>query len=316
MDHKRGDLVHSLTPETRTRDAAGSGKARVWRKGLIAGLCLWVLVCLSFPNTLSTTVRQRLDNARPFSPTTSAPTNIDADSSPRLLQDDNPWIGIQPSRSLDWRPCYGGSFDCARLDVPLDWQDPSDDERVVLAVMRLPAATKNQSDYRGPVIFNPGGPGGSGIWSLRDHGKYLQAIVGDNHDIVSFDPRGIGASVPRIQCWPSQQDKLFWELQDVGVIDAHPGVLYDSYTRAKAFSQACEAQLGDQGILRHSSTSYHARDMLEILEKMGQKKLKYWGFSYGTVLGGTFAAMYPDRVERLVSDGEMRLRWPAGVDAC
>jgi pimeloyl-ACP methyl ester carboxylesterase len=193
----------------------------------------------------------------------------------------------------------------------MDWLDPSEDLRVVIAIIRLRAS--NATASRGPVFFNPGGPGGSGVWSLLDHGKYLQTIVGTNHDIVSFDPRGVGASVPRIECWKTKQDRAVWDLQDVGVIDAHPGTLWDAFARAKASSQSCEASLGSEGLLRHSSTTYHARDMLEILEQMGQEKLRYWGFSYGTVLGGTFAAMYPDRVERLVSDGELRQDFVIGT---
>lgn len=216
---------------------------------------------------------------------------------------DPSWSDIKPSRTLKWTRCFDHAYDCARLDVPMDWQDPTDDQRVVLAVIRLRAA--NRTDYRGPVFFNPGGPGGSGIWSLLDHGKLLQTIVGDNHDIVTFDPRGIGASVPRIECWDNIQHRQFWDLQEVGSIDSHPGVLHDAYARAAAFSQVCETAMGGaSGILRHSSTPYHARDMLEILNQMGEEKLKYWGFSYGTVLGGTFATMYPDKVERLVSDGK------------
>jgi pimeloyl-ACP methyl ester carboxylesterase len=192
----------------------------------------------------------------------------------------------------------------------MDWLSPlaNPSQRVVLAIIRLGArnrnGNRNTTDYRGPVIFNPGGPGGSGIWSLLHHGRDLQTIVGDNHDIVSFDPRGVGASVRRIECWRgSTQVRAMWDMRDVGVVDAHPGVLYDAVARAGAFSRTCEANLRDSGILRHSSTTYHARDMLEILEQMGETKLKYWGFSYGTVLGGTFAAMYPDRVERMVNDG-------------
>ncbi|TGJ78896.1 hypothetical protein E0Z10_g9869 [Xylaria hypoxylon] len=219
------------------------------------------------------------------------------------------WSTIEPSRDLLWHSCYNGAYDCARLDVQMDWLDPSDEERVVLAIIRLRAT--EQDDYRGPVIFNPGGPGGSGVFSLIDHGASLQTIIGRNHDLISFDPRGIGATLPRIECWDTAEQRQLWDLQDVlvGVVDAHPGTIYDVYARAAAFSSACEAHMtGKSNILRHVGTASHARDMLEILHKLGQDKLKYWGFSYGTVIGGVFAAMYPDKVERLVSDGNVDIR--------
>lgn len=217
------------------------------------------------------------------------------------------WTDIPPSQTLTWHPCYPlpetphVSLDCARLDVPMDWLDPGD-ERAVLAIVRL-RANSSVGSYRGPLFFNPGGPGGSGIWALRDHGRDLQAIVGEDYDIVSWDPRGVGASTPRIDCWGGKMaDRLVWELGDVGVVDAHPGTVYDAFARARVLSGACEENQ-EGGVLRHSSTAYHARDLLEILEQMGERGVKYWGFSYGTVLGGTFAAMYPGRVERMVNDG-------------
>ncbi|KAB5549537.1 Alpha/Beta hydrolase protein [Coniochaeta sp. 2T2.1] len=220
----------------------------------------------------------------------------------------NEWPDIPSSRTLTWHSCYAKQYDCARLDLPMDWQDPTadDDKRVVLAIMRLRANPNSTvGPYLGPVFFNPGGPGGSGTWSLRDHGKLLQTVIGDNHDLVTFDPRGVGASVPRIECWDTVQSRRFWELQEVGVIDSHPGVLYDAYARAEAFSQVCARELNSSGLLRHSSTVYHARDMLEILTQMGESELKYWGFSYGTVLGGIFATLWPDKVARMVSDGNV-----------
>ncbi|KAI0542796.1 hypothetical protein GGR58DRAFT_171322 [Xylaria digitata] len=217
------------------------------------------------------------------------------------------WNMIEPTRDLLWHSCYNGAYDCARLDLPMDWLDPSDEERVALAVIRL-RATETE-DYRGPVIFNPGGPGGSGVFSLIDHGASLQTIIGRNHDLISFDPRGIGATLPRIECWDTAEQRQLWDLQDVGVVDAHPGTVYDVYARAAAFSQQCEAHMtGKSNILRHVGTASHARDMLEILHRLGEQKLKYWGFSYGTVLGGVFAAMYPDKIERLVSDGNVDIR--------
>lgn len=213
------------------------------------------------------------------------------------------WGDITPSKELEWHSCFDGEYDCARLQVPMDWLEPDNGQHVVLAIARLRATDKK--DYKGPVFFNPGGPGGSGIWALKDHGSQLQAVVGRNFDIVTFDPRGIGASVPRIECWDSAQKRQNWAMQEIPVIDSHPGVMYDVWARAAAFSRACEASHNATGLLRHIGTASHARDMLEILEQMGQEKLQYWGFSYGTILGGTFAAMYPDRVGRLVSDGNV-----------
>ncbi|KAI3397104.1 hypothetical protein diail_11247 [Diaporthe ilicicola] len=213
------------------------------------------------------------------------------------------WGTITPSRTLKWHNCFDGQYDCARLEVPMDWLEPEAGQHVVLAVIRLRAT--ETKDYKGPVFFNPGGPGGSGIWALKDHGSQLQAIVGRNFDIVTFDPRGIGASVPRIECWDSAQKRQNWAMQETPVIDSHPGVLYDVWARAAAFSRACEQSHHASGLLRHIGTASHARDMLEILDQMGQEKLQYWGFSYGTILGGTFAALYPDRVGRLVSDGNV-----------
>lgn len=213
------------------------------------------------------------------------------------------WDSIEPSRTLKWQSCFDGAYDCARLDLPVDWLDPTEDDRIVLAIARLRAVETD--DYRGPVFFNPGGPGGSGIWALKDHGKHLQTIVGKNHDIVTFDPRGIGASVPRLQCWDLIQQKHDWAMQETPAIDSHPGVLYDVWARASAYSLACEQSHNSSGLLEHIGTASHARDMLEILTQMGEDKLQYWGFSYGTILGGTFAAMYPDKVGRLVSDGNV-----------
>lgn len=219
------------------------------------------------------------------------------------------WSRIPPSRTLQWHPCFthDDQYDCARLDVPMDWADPKDTNRVILAITRL-RATNTSTDYRGPVFFNPGGPGGSGIWALKDHGKHLQTIVGANHDIIAFDPRGVGASVPRIDCWDAPQNRHNWAMQATPVIDAHEGLFYDAWSRSAAFSLACEAAQRESGLLEHVGTASHARDLLAILDEMSEgkeAKLRYWGFSYGTILGGVFAAMYPDRVERMVSDGNV-----------
>ncbi|ODA80107.1 hypothetical protein RJ55_03065 [Drechmeria coniospora] len=222
------------------------------------------------------------------------------------------WEDVEPSRSLAWTKCYD-VFKCARLDVPMDWQSPSDDKRVTLGIMKLPA--KATTDRLPPVFVNPGGPGGSGIYFMQILAAQLQRVVGENQDIISWDPRGVGVSTPRVECWGTSQKRELWSMQDKGVIDERPGLIYDTYSRGLAYSGACERALNDSGILLHLSTAYHARDMLEILDGTGHQKLRYWGFSYGTALGGAFAGMFPGRVERLVSDGNVDYREYFGTGA-
>ncbi|KAI9646467.1 hypothetical protein NHQ30_004460 [Ciborinia camelliae] len=218
---------------------------------------------------------------------------------------------VEPSTDLIWHSCYD-TFQCARLSLPLDWLDESNPSRISLAIIKIPAT--DLTDYRGPVFTNPGGPGGSGIFSMRRNGHNLQKIVGKNHDIISFDPRGVGASTPKLDCWGSKQNSKVWKLGDVGLVDSHPGVLYDAYARASALSRTCEENMNqeakargreEESLLQFVSTTSVARDMLEIMKKTGTEKMRYWGFSYGTFLGGVFAAMYPDKVDRMVSDGNV-----------
>ena len=207
------------------------------------------------------------------------------------------------------------------MKVPLDWLQPFEDERVVLAIIKLPAS--DVETYKGPVFINPGGPGGSGVYALKRSGKLLQQVIGSNHDLISFDPRGVGATTPNVDCWSSIQSRKIWALQDVGVIDSHPGILYDAYARATALSGLCSRKLAGNGtaklvssdspaghdISSFVSTASTARDMLEILNLGGWEKLRYWGFSYGTMLGGMFATLWPEKVERMVNDGEIFVRF-------
>jgi pimeloyl-ACP methyl ester carboxylesterase len=108
-----------------------------------------------------------------------------------------------------------------------------------------------------------------------------------------------------MDCWASFQKRQIWTIQGTPVVDERPGLIHDAFARALAYSGACEAQMNDTDILPHLSTAYSARDMLEILHKTGHEKLRYWGYSYGTILGGVFATLYPETIERFVSDGNV-----------
>ncbi|KAI6783873.1 uncharacterized protein J7T54_001749 [Emericellopsis cladophorae] len=133
----------------------------------------------------------------------------------------------------------------------MDWQNPSETDRVILGVIKLSAKTKGYSVP--PLFINPGGPGGSGIKSLQTMGSEVQTVAGDYHTPVA---------------------------------DERPGLIYDAYSRAIAYSGACKSAMNETGILNHLSTASSARDLLDLVEKTGHKKLRYWGFSYGTVLAG------------------------------
>ncbi|KAE8441236.1 hypothetical protein EG329_005600 [Mollisiaceae sp. DMI_Dod_QoI] len=216
------------------------------------------------------------------------------------------WSEIKPSSELVWYPCYD-EYDCAKLELPLDWLDESDPRRATIAIIRYSAT--DRTDYKGPVFINPGGPGGSGVWYVKHLAPYYQSVVGRNHDIISFDPRGIGATVPNIDCWNStvgSTSAFLWDMQDPPNVDAHPGSVYDAYAHAAAFSHQCANNIGEAG--RFVNTPNVARDMLHMVEKLGEEKLQYWGFSYGTFLGTTFAALFPDKVGRLVLDGNVDAR--------
>jgi pimeloyl-ACP methyl ester carboxylesterase len=165
-------------------------------------------------------------------------------------------------------------WECGTLVVPMDPADPSAPlDEVVLAVTRHPAV----GDRQGALLVNPGGPGVSGLqaaWSLRPD---LPIEVLLRFDIVSWDPRGVGASSPAIDCGPAP------DLDD-------PGVMAD-----------CSTATGDlAGFL---SAPYSAADMEAIRVALGEERLDYLGYSYGSALGASYAAQFPDSVGSFVLDG-------------
>ncbi|KAF9057241.1 TAP-like protein-domain-containing protein [Panaeolus papilionaceus] len=208
------------------------------------------------------------------------------------------WSDVTPTKDLRWQPCFN-KRECARLLVPLDHHNPGG-KQAALAMIRVPSKLGPQHpDYRGPILINPGGPGGSGVWLLAQVGDLLAKIVGPRFDLVSFDPRGVGASLPRVSFYKSNFARLMWnsKLQTLRT----PIDVSDRWALMRVINAMVRET--DNGELRYINTDQTARDMLSIVHAHGRDKLQFWGFSYGTVLGVTFAAMFPDKVERLVIDG-------------
>ncbi|KAL4804715.1 TAP-like protein-domain-containing protein [Aspergillus unguis] len=266
------------------------------------------------------------------------------------------WSLIKPSKSLKYYDCFGG-FQCARLDVPMDWhRTDGQGARMALAITRLPAKVSvTDPRYGGAILINPGGPGGSGVAQALVFGRDLQTIVdatdfpsnesaGLYYDIIGFDPRGVNNTTPGFSCFPNLFAQKNWELQAEadGMLGSSVDSFMRNWQRALALNAACSRSVarafaGGDILGEHTNTPPVARDMLEIVERHGEwrekqgaaaqrqldlshgrdpqqtiltrtkwrrgkEKLLYWGRSYGTVLGATFAALYPDRVQRMLLD--------------
>jgi pimeloyl-ACP methyl ester carboxylesterase len=208
----------------------------------------------------------------------------------------------------------------------------NDPPTVDIALVLLPGqnSTQAQTESKPPLLINPGGPGGSGVMVTLILGSSIQKIAGADQPIIGFDPRGVGFTTPRADCWTKPPDhdatsgllrRLEWDN-----VNSAFGLFNSSNVAAKfldaghrAVNELCrskDAQLGSSSILGHATTVHVVQDMVSIvdawdrwIENRGllpnslKGKLVYWGFSYGTYLGATFAKMFPDRVGRLVLDG-------------
>ncbi|KAI5812016.1 TAP-like protein-domain-containing protein, partial [Pyronema omphalodes] len=220
------------------------------------------------------------------------------------------WSGITPSSNLVWYPCFD-NLECARLQVPLDWTSASDRRTVAIALTKVPAAVpETDNDFLGPVLLNPGGPGGSGVALVTELGRDIQMVVGRRHSVIGFDPRGINNTTPQTNCFPNEAARKIWWLRSQGTTGADLGV---QFAMAKSIGKQCEEGV-KEGAAVYAGTPNVARDMLAIVDaswkalgKTEKRGLRYWGFSYGTTLGQTFASMFPDRVERMVLDGVVDL---------
>ncbi|MGW0753343.1 alpha/beta fold hydrolase [Streptomyces sp. NPDC002587] len=202
---------------------------------------------------------------------------------------------------LRWRPCSQAAqagFECAVAKVPLDHADPSG-RTIDLAVIRHRAAAPAQR--AGSLFFNPGGPGGPGTLGLPELYRKFPQELKDRFDIVSWDPRGVGESTA-VRCFDTAGEAAAWH-EDVPQFPVGEEQRR-AYVAAYAdLAKRCERR--DPQLLRHISTADTARDLDLLRRAAGEDRLRYWGISYGTLLGATYANLFPDRVGRLVVDGNV-----------
>ncbi|KAJ5292059.1 hypothetical protein N7478_001310 [Penicillium angulare] len=239
-----------------------------------------------------------LKNLLPFFPLSSAqflrPRVLTRDSS--SSESDFDWSSITPSSNIEWVKCYQ-DFTCARLEVPLDYGDHSKGKT---AVAFIKFAAKNATSNTKNLLVNPGGPGESGIDLALGAGSMIQEIFGDNYNIVGFDPRGVSRSGPVIDCWPNHPERRG---------------KFETFFYPEVANASTTALRGVDGNASFISTPAVAQDMLTYAKteqiaagkSSNDAKVAYYGLSYGTVLGATFASMFPDNVERMVLDGVFAL---------
>ncbi len=208
-----------------------------------------------------------------------------------------------PVPSLSWAACglteeaTAADVQCATAALPLDYDEPAG-EQVQIAVAKVPAT--DPANRIGSLFFNFGGPGGPAVDYLQAAGAGLFATLNERFDIVGFDPRGVGQSTPAIDCQVDEQSEEFGPATAPTPLDVDPEALVAG---AQAYVDACVAANGE--LLEHISTANVARDMDALRGAVGDEKLSYLGFSYGTFLGATYASLFPDRYRALVLDGAL-----------
>ncbi|WP_406267354.1 alpha/beta hydrolase [Streptomyces sp. NBC_00191] len=203
--------------------------------------------------------------------------------------------------ALRWTACEGEEqqgFECATAKVPLDYTRPRG-RTIDLAVIRHPATAPGRRV--GSLFFNPGGPGGAGTVGLPAQYEKFPAELRERYDIVSWDPRGIGQSTA-VRCFATAEEGAAW-IANVPAFPVGRVEIRDFVASYAELARRCEQRVPE--LLRHVSTADSARDLDRLRKAVGEQQLSYWGVSYGTFLGATYANLFPSKVGRLVLDGNV-----------
>ena len=200
-------------------------------------------------------------------------------------------------QALTWSPCEG-DFQCATASAPLDWEDPARDSIDLALIRQIASGTR-----LGSLLVNPGGPGGSGYDFVAQSVDYaVSERLAQSYDIVGFDPRGVNRS-SAVSCYddPEQFDSFLFDIPA-----NKPGTSESASEIEQAmasFGQKCAEFTGE--LLGYVDTVSAAKDLDMLRAVLGDDKLNYLGYSYGTFLGATYAGLFPDRAGRLVLDGAL-----------
>lgn len=213
---------------------------------------------------------------------------------------------LPPASPVAWGPCQvvgdGDSPElpagaqCGELTVPVDYSKSDPDAAVArLALIRFPATGQKI----GSLVMNPGGPGESGVDAAANTVESLPPDVRQRFDLVGFDPRGVGSSTPALRCnSDAENDAARADPQ----VDYSPAGVAHIEATEKQFVQRCVDKMGKE-FLANVGTVNVAHDLDRIREALGDAKLTYLGYSYGTDIGSAYAEAYPDKVRAMILDG-------------
>ncbi|GAB2672351.1 alpha/beta hydrolase [Thalassiella azotivora] len=202
---------------------------------------------------------------------------------------------------MAWRDCGPGleAFDCATVQVPLDHDDPTG-PTTSIALTRLPASDPQRRV--GSLFTNPGGPGGSGVDFVQTAAPFVYTPeVLARFDVVGFDPRGVGASDPATCYRTAEQEAV--ETAGLPAFPVGEAQEHRFIGQNARLGTSCTLTSPDR--FSHASTANVARDLDLLRQAVGDDRLTYAGYSYGTFLGATYARLFPDRVRALVLDGPL-----------
>jgi len=206
--------------------------------------------------------------------------------------------GYQPP-PIEWGECESPDLvdagaECGKVIVPLDYAAP-DAKKIKLAVSRIKHKSPD-ADYQGPMLVNPGGPGGSGL-DLSVLGQYVPKNAGDTFDWIGFDPRGVGSSEPALTCDPN-----YFKYNRPEYVPSTRELEQTWLKRSKGYARAC-GKAKAKALLPHLQTRNVIKDMDSIRQALGEEKINYYGFSYGTYLGQIYATQFPGKLGKAVFDG-------------
>ncbi|MDG2211030.1 MAG: alpha/beta hydrolase [Acidimicrobiales bacterium] len=194
---------------------------------------------------------------------------------------------VEAIQEIEWSTCYA-IYECGDLQVPLDYTDTNSGS-ISIAVVRLPATS---DPYLGPLLMNPGGPGGSGVELVGDWAEIWEMVF-SNFDVIGFDPRGVGSST-QVLCPNDPDSDESWLLEDGEDTT-------ELFIEATEHVEECLEMSGE--LFYHVGTNNVARDMDSIRAAVGAEKINYLGYSYGTRIGAVYASLFPERVRAMVLDG-------------